>query len=97
MNRSTPSRTNCRGPIPRRTFLQAGALELGGLSSVDLLAARATAGAASSDTAVILLYLHGGPSQLETYDLKPDAPIEYRSIPNTAATRTVTGTMATCL
>jgi hypothetical protein len=33
-----------------------------------------------ADTAVILLYLHGGPSQLETYDLKPDAPLEYRSV-----------------
>jgi hypothetical protein len=29
---------------------------------------------------VILLYLHGGPSQLETYDLKPEAPSEYRSV-----------------
>lgn len=30
------------------------------------------------DTAVIFLFLHGGPSQLETYDLKPNAPTEVR-------------------
>lgn len=64
----------------RREFLQAGALALGGLSLADVLAARAHAGNSSTDTAVILLYLHGGPSQLETYDLKPLAPTEYRSV-----------------
>jgi hypothetical protein len=35
---------------------------------------------APKDTSVILLYLNGGASHLETYDLKPAAPIEYRSI-----------------
>jgi hypothetical protein len=45
-----------------------------------LLAKRAAAGQTNCDTSVILLYLHGGPSQLETYDLKPEAPIEYRSV-----------------
>ena len=64
----------------RRTFLRNGVLALGGLSLPQLLAARAAAGTSRTDTSVILLYLHGGPSQLETYDLKPDAPIEYRSI-----------------
>ena len=34
--------------------------------------------AESKDTAVILLFVHGGPSHLETYDLKPDAPDEIR-------------------
>lgn len=70
----------CPGPVSRREFLQAGTLALGGLLLSDILAGRAAAGQASKDTAVILLYLHGGPSQLETYDLKPDAPIEYRSV-----------------
>lgn len=55
-------------------------MALSGLGTVDLLRARAAAGAATADTSVILLYLHGGPSQLETYDLKPEAPIEYRSV-----------------
>jgi hypothetical protein len=52
----------------------------------DLFAGRCRAGQMSADTSVILLYLHGGPSQLETYDLKPDAPIEYRSIFSPIAT-----------
>jgi hypothetical protein len=60
-------------------------LALGGLSLADVLAARTaraatSSAAASPDTAVILLYLHGGPSQLETYDLKPAAPSSYRSV-----------------
>ena len=70
----------CSGPLDRRHFLQVGALAWGGLALSDLLAARAAAGTENADTSVILLYLHGGPSQLETYDLKPQAPVEYRSI-----------------
>lgn len=64
----------------RRDWLQVGMLGLGGLSLADVLAARAASAPAPADRAVILLYLLGGPSHLETYDLKPDAPIEYRSI-----------------
>jgi hypothetical protein len=55
-------------------------LGLGGVCLADVLAGRSAAGTPGTDTAVILLYLHGGPSHLETYDLKPDAPAEYRSI-----------------
>jgi uncharacterized protein (DUF1501 family) len=69
-----------RATSTRRTFLQAGALTLGGLGLSELLAARSAAGQASRETAVILLYLSGGASHLETYDLKPEAPIEYRSV-----------------
>ena len=69
----------CPGPVDRREFLQIGALALGGLSTAEVLAARARAGQQSPDTSVILVYLNGGPSQLETYDLKPDAPSETRS------------------
>ncbi len=72
----------CPGPIPRREFLQVGALALGGATLPQILAGRASAGEANRDTSVILLYLHGGPSQLETYDLKPNAPVEYRSVFN---------------
>ena len=53
---------------------------LGGLGLADVLRGRAAAGESSRNTSIILLYLHGGPSQLETYDLKPQAPIEYRSV-----------------
>ncbi|MDB5338817.1 MAG: hypothetical protein JWN70_4436 [Planctomycetaceae bacterium] len=70
----------CTGPLPRRDFLQAGALALGGITLPQVLAGRAAAGTPHVNTSVIMLYLHGGPSQLETYDLKPDAPSEYRSL-----------------
>lgn len=68
----------CRGPIRRREFLRLGTLALGGLGLADFLKARASAGGASPDASVILFWMWGGPSQLETYDLKPDAPSEYR-------------------
>ena len=58
-----------------------GSLAVGGLSLGEVLAARAAEGRGTNlETSVILLYLHGGPSQLETYDLKPDAPEKYRSV-----------------
>jgi hypothetical protein len=66
----------CPGPISRRTFLRAGALALGGLTLPELLKARAEQ--SNADTSVILFWMWGGPSHLETYDLKPDAPTEYR-------------------
>jgi len=43
-----------------------------------VLAARARAGQPTRDTSVILFWMWGGPSHLETYDLKPLAPSEYR-------------------
>jgi uncharacterized protein (DUF1501 family) len=64
----------------RRCFLQVGGLGLAGLSLTDVLKARAATANARAQTSVILLYLHGGASQLETYDLKPSAPSSYRSI-----------------
>ena len=70
---------SCPGPMKRRDFLQVGGLALGGLTLPQVLAGRAAAGTPNVDTSVIMLYLHGGPSQLETYDLKPQAPREYRS------------------
>src|SRR5437667_6278467 len=70
--------TRCPGPITRRGFLQVGLLGLGGLSLSELLAARAAAGGTAPDTSVILFWMWGGPSHLETYDLKPNAPTEYR-------------------
>lgn len=66
--------------LSRRCFLQAGSLGLAGLSQSDVIAGRERAGTLNSRTSVILLYLHGGPSQLETYDLKPGAPSSYRSV-----------------
>jgi hypothetical protein len=67
--------------LHRRDFLRVGSFALGGLTLGDLLRLRAAAAGQeqqTGDTSVILLWLSGGPSQLETYDLKPGAPAEYR-------------------
>jgi len=71
----------CQGPT-RREFLRVGGLALGGLTLADLLQARAALTAAGypvRDKSVVLLFLQGGPPQHETFDPKPDAPVEYRS------------------
>ncbi|MBI5761420.1 MAG: DUF1501 domain-containing protein [Planctomycetales bacterium] len=71
--------SSCNGPVHRREFLRAGALALGGLGLSDVLAARHASGATSVPaTSVILFWMWGGPSQLETWDMKPNAPSEYR-------------------
>ena len=69
--------SNCQG-ISRRSALKAGFLGALGLSQADILRLRAQAATSRKDTSVILLWLDGGPSQLETYDPKPEAPVEYR-------------------
>lgn len=63
----------------RRSFMKIGSLSLGGLTLPSLLKLRQV-GAASraNDTSVILLWMAGGPSHIDTYDLKPDAPSEVR-------------------
>jgi uncharacterized protein (DUF1501 family) len=65
----------------RRQFLRAGALALGGMTMEDQFAVRAAAGADSplKDRSVIFLFMHGGPSQFETFDPKMDAPSHIRS------------------
>jgi hypothetical protein len=70
----------CPGPTSRREFLGLGALSLGGLALSDVMRARAATGRAAPDTSVILFYCNGGPSQFETYDLKPNAPSGIRSV-----------------
>jgi len=71
--------SNCTGPLRRRTFMRIGTLALGGLTLPQLLSQRAQAGAKSEpDTTVILFWMWGGPSQFETWDMKPDAPAEFR-------------------
>lgn len=71
----------CPGPVSRRHFLKVGALTLGGMGLQGVMPwkLRATeAGDSSPETAVILVWLPGGPPHMETYDLKPNAPSEYR-------------------
>jgi hypothetical protein len=75
---ASPQHTASR-PITRRGVLKAGAFAVGNLTLADLLRLRARAGTPpSTDTAVILLWLPGGPPHMETYDLKPNAPSEFR-------------------
>ena len=62
--------------LPRRGFLQIGALGLGGLALPKLLKAEAAAGTRTSNKSVILVYLVGGPPHQDMFDLKPDAPKE---------------------
>jgi hypothetical protein len=64
--------------VNRRDFLRVGALGLGGLTLPDLLRLRAQSTAARSPRSVIMVCLAGGPSHLDMYDLKPDAPDEFR-------------------
>jgi uncharacterized protein (DUF1501 family) len=75
----------------RRDFLRVGALGLGGMSLPELLSARAAAAAGLPhfvhDKAVIFLFMHGGPSQIETFDPKMTAPQEIRSVTGEIATR----------
>ncbi len=77
----------CPGPVGRRTWLQVGGLNLGALAVgaspnlARLLAATEQVDgkrAVSKDFSVILFWANGGPSHLDLFDLKPQAPTEYR-------------------
>lgn len=70
-------KTHCDG-VSRRGFLKVGAMAAGGLSLAQLLALEAKAGTGSSNKAIINIYLPGGPSHLDMFDLKPEAPSEVR-------------------
>src|SRR5438874_7656676 len=85
----TPPATSCRGPLHRREFLRLGLAGLGGLTWPALLRARAGTGPGRPrpDTALLVVWLHGGASHLETYDPKPLAPSEYRGPYRPIATR----------
>ncbi|MBE7494935.1 MAG: DUF1501 domain-containing protein [Verrucomicrobiaceae bacterium] len=71
---SSPSR------LHRRDFLRIGGLGLGGLGLSDLMALEAARKSLIKDKSVIFLFMHGGPSQFETFDPKMDAPSEIRSV-----------------
>ena len=68
--------------LGRRDFLRVGSLGLGGLSLPDFLRAEEalkTVGGIAKDKTVIFLFMHGGPSQFETFDPKMDAPSSIHS------------------
>src|SRR6266540_2443354 len=67
----------CDG-VSRRNFLKIGALGLGGLTLSQLLQAETQSGIRRSHKAVIMIFLPGGPSHQDIFDLKMDAPSEIR-------------------
>jgi len=82
-NRSLPTKS-------RRWFLQTGMSAIGGLSLPQLLQLQKACGSeispSSDRKAVILFWLSGGPSQLDMWDPKPNAPSEIRGPYNTIQT-----------
>jgi uncharacterized protein (DUF1501 family) len=68
----------CDG-MSRRSFVQLGVAGMAAAGLGDVARAKQTAGK-GNDNAAILIWLDGGPSHLDTYDLKPKAPAEYRGI-----------------
>ncbi len=66
----------CDG-LTRRNFLKVGAFGAG-LTLAEMLRLRASAGTGSSSKSAIMIYLPGGPSHMDMYDLKPNAPVEFR-------------------
>ena len=65
----------------RRSFLEIGGLSVLGLGMSDFLKMKAEAAAAGNsmdDRSVIFIWLPGGMPHMETYDMKPEAPSEYR-------------------
>lgn len=72
----------CDG-LSRRSFVRLGVAGMASVGLSRVLQARDEAskqGAAAKNTSVILLWLDGGPSHMDLYDLKPEAPAEYRGI-----------------
>src|SRR5262245_36126389 len=78
--------------LPRRSVVGAGALSLLGLSLPEMLSGRALAAASTTGSfgkakGCILLFMWGGPAHQDTWDMKPDAPVEYRGEFRPIATR----------
>jgi hypothetical protein len=76
----------CDG-LSRRDFLHAGALSTLGLTLPGFLAARGVENASGKDVNCIMLFLLGGPSHIDTWDPKPEAPAEVRGPFKPTATR----------
>ncbi len=73
--------------LDRRKLLTLGSLGLGGLALPSLLQAKAESPNPLTGKSVIFLFQQGGPSQLETFDPKPEAPEGIRTITGVTATR----------
>jgi uncharacterized protein (DUF1501 family) len=86
LNLGQQTQRTCR-TLDRRAFVQVGASSVLGLSLADLLRGRESGLTPGSAKAVILVWLWGGPSQLDTFDPKPNAPLEFRGPFATIPTR----------
>src|SRR5262245_1661930 len=76
------TRSYCDG-ISRRSFVQLGMAGMASIGLPQLLRAKEASGTESSKkTSVILIWLDGGPGHMDMYDMKPEAPAEYRGIWN---------------
>ena len=62
----------------RRAFLRAGCLGAAGLSLAELLRCESISASPQRDRSVIILWMRGGPSHIDMWDPKPDAPQEIR-------------------
>src|SRR5690242_792079 len=68
-----------RGRVSRRDVLHVGGLAFAGLGLADVLRLQAaTPGNPGRGKSVIMIWLRGGASHLDSYDMKPDAPAEIR-------------------
>jgi uncharacterized protein (DUF1501 family) len=79
----------CSGPLDRRSFMQIGLTGMATLSWPSLLKLRATNAALpqSERKAIIMVWLPGGQSHVDTYDPKPDIGSEYRGPFKTISTK----------
>src|SRR5205809_13332 len=80
---NTPGCASFRSSLrnSRREFLRVGALGAGsafGLSLPEVLRAESSQRGGPTDTSVIILWMRGGPSHIDMWDMKPDAPAEFR-------------------
>ena len=69
--------TLCDG-VSRRDFLRLGGLGMGGLGLSQILQAEALSGVGRSAKSIIMIYMAGAPPHQDLFDLKMDAPLEYR-------------------
>src|SRR5438477_9024210 len=88
MNHPQVSRLGCQQlrqtfGLDRRSFVKAGILGATGLSLSELIrheSAAASAGKSVRQPSVIILWMRGGPSHIDMWDPKPDAPAEIRGL-----------------